>query len=74
MAKTTLSPTARQMLWRGIRMGAQGFYTGWRNEQAVCERERRRGRLAFKGGRRSRGCFQFFVVTPTGRAAYSAAG
>ncbi len=65
---TKRSDTARHMLWRAAKMGAQGFHTGWRREQHVCERLRERGLLAFKGGRRSRGYFQFFVLSPAGRA------
>ncbi len=68
-----LSNTAHNMLWRAIKMGAQGFYTARRDEGRVCEHLRERRLLEFKDGRRSRGYFQFFVVTDAGRAALEAA-
>jgi DNA-binding MarR family transcriptional regulator len=61
------------MLWRAIRMGAQGFYTARAAERRVCERLRARGLLEFKDGRRSR-LIQFFTVTEAGRSAFAAAG
>jgi len=73
MAELRLSDTARRMLWRAIRMGAQGFYTARAAERRVCERLHGCGLLACKDGRRSRP-IRFFTVTEAGRSAFAAAG
>ena len=73
MAEGKLSDTARRMLWRAIRMGAQGFYTARAAERHVCERLAARGLLEFKDRRRAR-LIQFFTVTEAGRSAFAAAG
>jgi hypothetical protein len=73
MAECRPGDTARRVLWRAIRMGAQGFYMARVAERRVGERLRARGLFEFQDRRRSR-LIQFFTVTEAGRSAFAAAG